>query len=146
MSNWWWNWRYNLTAYGLRACRCLYHLICCAILIASLTYFEHFLFSPLEDGLLMKRKATGAFRDKFTVVLNRYTLPLPPRKISADDQTHPPAVVFSLPPPASSEAGGVQHPLVLTLILRVGRRPWPARDLEHVPALGQQTLVENQGR
>lgn len=44
-----------------------------AIVIAKLTYFEHFLPSPLDDGLLMKkRKATRTFRNKFTVILNSY--------------------------------------------------------------------------
>lgn len=71
------------------------------------------------------------------------------RKISADDQTHLPAVVFSLPPMASLEARGVQHLFALAVILlrvwHVGRRRWSVCDLEHIPPFGQQTLVENQG-
>lgn len=71
------------------------------------------------------------------------------RNISADDQTHPPAVVFSLPPTASLEARGVQHLFALAVILlrvwHVGRTRWSACDLKHIEPFGEQTLVENQG-
>lgn len=72
-----------------------------------------------------------------------------PRKLKADDQTRPPPVVFSLPPSVCSEIRGAQRLFVLRgLGFRVGRaggRRRPVLELEHVPALRQQTLVENEG-